>query len=175
MSKSPIGWIELRKELNGRFHNFRQFPLLQGYWALIVATMGTFGGWFPLVYPKLNSHIYVLTDQDWIGAWRNVATYVLALVSAACVDFLLPRSGTKTLRFFSIAMAVFAAGLALFGFLAVDLWLSILLVSSATVTAWVVWIIANADDERWIDEPDPRVATGGNTGMITGNLNGFKA
>ena len=122
--------------------------------------------------------VFVVIGIGGLGAWlqigeldavrENLATYAMGISAAAAVELVLPDKTGKSLRMLVLGLVIIAIATAVMSLQSE--WVNTVWV--APVCGWVLWILANSDNEN-IGTASPTAATGGNIDRLAGNLDSF--
>ncbi|MBY0425658.1 MAG: hypothetical protein K2Q22_08490 [Cytophagales bacterium] len=118
-----------------------------GYFILIIIIFGGFGILFAL-YDVLNNEV-----DDGVLVAQNIATYFMAILASSIIDLNLSWSILNRVSTLLYSFLFFIVGLLL-------MWLTYKIQSDIAfipaiigcIISWIVWILANADNEKLNDE-----------------------
>lgn len=118
-----------------------------GYFILVVlmfAGFGIFFAWYDAFHSEPHQNEKIA---------QNIATYFMAILATSIIDLNISWNLQNRLSFFiySILFFVLGIGLLLLTYMVGGCW-SFFWSGLGAIVSWVVWIIANADNEKLSDE-----------------------
>jgi hypothetical protein len=159
-AQGQLGWPALGREAVGRIKNIIRPPLFL-YFVSIVVGIGGCSVWMELFSSVLRTGRWFV---DPAAVTQNVGTYALGIVAAAAIEstglgLTLP---SRSLRMLLLTMSLLAGALALVSISVAQAGAAPWLAVGGALFAWLVWLVANGQDQRFVDEPlEPSNATGG--------------
>lgn len=149
-------WPDLYHFLRRRATNPWNHPSFLFYFVVAVVGFGGVGVWRTL-----------LVDSSATALSSNLLTYFPAVAAASAFDIVLNRDEPKFCR----SLAVVVGALLLLACILMHVWgytcRSSVLGVVATLVAWALWWVSNAENKNLQDTPPPEAAIGGRVDQHT--------
>jgi len=163
-----VTWAEFKEDCMSRYNNFKSHPILFFYFFIVVVVVGASGVWLPFLTEDTCNPCFSTNVTISLG----LATYCIALLSAAMADNLLSFEKLKTLRFFIFSLFLLCITLAYVTLITKNVFLG----AVTTTLTLALWILNYSDDSAKKDKKDQLGSepAGGRTDQeLGGSLQGF--